>query len=194
MTSSALRPLTDEERQFVAANTGLVGHVVYRWYKLDGDEADDAIQDGMFGLIRAAQLYNPSLGFTFSTYAMAWIRQGIQRGRERREGRNWARARRRGDDYVPPVSLDQIHGDNDDMDLHGVVAGPDDPAQDALSSVTCDEISDRALRACLDDLDVAIVVGLAEGLTCAEIARRTGANRQTVMNRRNRLRTRCEAA
>lgn len=39
----------------------------------------DLIQEGNIGLMTAADKFNPSLGFKFSTYAMYWIKQAITR-------------------------------------------------------------------------------------------------------------------
>jgi RNA polymerase primary sigma factor len=41
---------------------------------------EDLFQHGVLGLIRAVELFDPNLGYKFSTYAMNWIRQAITRG------------------------------------------------------------------------------------------------------------------
>lgn len=43
-------------------------------------ELNDLFQFGCLGLIRACELYDPSRGYRFSTYAYRWIQQKINRG------------------------------------------------------------------------------------------------------------------
>lgn len=57
-------------------NIGLVISIARR-YK--NQYTEDLVGEGIFGLDRAITLFNPELGFEFSTYATHWIREAIGR-------------------------------------------------------------------------------------------------------------------
>jgi RNA polymerase primary sigma factor len=72
-------------RKFIESNLRLVVHVAKRYGQIgDPEFLMDLIQEGNLGLFRAVDRFDPERGHRFSTYAMYWIRQAIQRALTRR--------------------------------------------------------------------------------------------------------------
>ena len=67
------------KERLINSNLRLVVHVA-RKYQGQGLSMGDLVQEGMLGLIRAAEKFDWRKGFRFSTYATIWIRQALQRG------------------------------------------------------------------------------------------------------------------
>lgn len=186
--------LTDEQRDRVEANMALV-HWHLQRARVRADEYDDRLQDGMLGLIRAAQKYEPGRGFTFATYAMFWIRQAIPKGRGVEQGRSHRSAAHAGVDYNPPLSLDLEYADSGDTLGRSLAVDARVEARGVARALVA-EIEDLARRWQLDDIDRAV---LAELLTASveawrtrerAVAARVGRSQECIRRRRVRLQDR----
>lgn len=69
--------------RFVNANLRLVVTLARKFQRVMASTldltAEDLLQEGMFGLMRAVEKYDPERGYKFSTYAYWWIRQSMSR-------------------------------------------------------------------------------------------------------------------
>ena len=70
--------LKNRRQRMISANTGLVAFVAHK-YKTACLSFDDLMQEGLVGLIKAVDRFDPERGICFSTYAIYWIRQAISR-------------------------------------------------------------------------------------------------------------------
>lgn len=180
-----VEPLTDDQRALVTANTRLVPFFLNRLGDpMDGSTEDD-IQDGMFGLMLAAQSWDASKG-TFSNYSLRAIRWHIQRGRYLRGGVSYRYAARRRQWYRQPDSLDapiRTGPDNDESPLtlgDRLVDEPQEPS-------TAHERAEQLLAA-FTDRDRMVVL-----LPSSEAADVLGIKQSSVLRQRHRLYDRLRA-
>ena len=70
----------DAKDELICSNLRLVVSIAKKYAKVTKTLSFlDLIQEGNCGLMKAADKYDPDLGFRFSTYATWWIRQAITR-------------------------------------------------------------------------------------------------------------------
>lgn len=80
----AMRMLSAQTAQerIVESNVGLIVLMARRYHPVamfGGTLTTDIIQEGSLALLRAAETFDPKLGYRFSTYAGWWVRDRVQR-------------------------------------------------------------------------------------------------------------------
>jgi RNA polymerase sigma-B factor len=71
-------PSTALRNQLVQMNLGLVRKEAHRWVHNSGENFEDLLQVGCFGLIQAIERFDPTKGSAFSSFAVPYIRGEIQ--------------------------------------------------------------------------------------------------------------------
>lgn len=164
---------------------GLVGFVLRR-RQTPTHRWDDEFQDGLLGLMRAAQKFEPARGFRFSTYAMAWIKQGIQRGEGNVNGVSYRYARSHHEEWEEPLSGDaEVPGT--DFTFNELLVSPSNVENNAVENVTADDTWQMLHACCKDDFDHALLDSLLDGDSLSDIGRRGPLTAQAVKQRRDRI-------
>ena len=63
--------------ELIKTNMKLIENIALKSIQTTSLTKSDLIQEGIFGLVKALEKFNPSLGFKFSTYASWWIKQAM---------------------------------------------------------------------------------------------------------------------
>lgn len=77
-TRKAQKGQAEFRQKMIVSNLRLVVRVARNYIK-SGMPLLDLIEEGNMGLIRAVEKFDPERGFRFSTYAIWWIRQSVER-------------------------------------------------------------------------------------------------------------------
>lgn len=113
-----LRRFVSEYRRakqlLVTANMGLVHAVVKSQHSRKmGVAYEELVQEGSLGLLRAAELFDPSRGLRFSTYATIWIKGTLSNSHvvepitlPQREKSKWNKIRKAHDDLATELDRD----------------------------------------------------------------------------------------
>lgn len=161
--------MEDHVRERVEANLGLVHWTINRYYRRLADD-DDVLQAGRLGLIRAAEKFDPELGFAFGTYAPNWIRSFI--GKHLNGDRPDAKKRQ-----GTVISLDMMLGDDGTLALSDII--PDETI-DLERDAERDDLRQRMkdFVASLGERDRVIVRELLRGRSLTDAATKLGVTPQ----------------
>jgi RNA polymerase primary sigma factor len=177
----------------VTAHGGLIGRIVHKYKGAIGGclEWEDLFQAGWLGLYRAAERFDSSRGFAFSTYANYWIRHFIQRAimNERRTVRVPVHAQNsaRQDGYRIPYDALSLDAPLDSADSGSAtwvdfMQSESDPSGDAEQSDLADRVGAAVER--LGEKDRRIVKGrFWRDRTLGEIGDDMGVSRERVRQR-----------
>ncbi len=189
----------DARNLLVVKNKGLVHMVAAN--SRGTSRFPDIVSEGMIGLIRACETFDPSRGIKFSTYAVSWIFAKIQRyvhnlNRQDnprindggtlydvdewavREGRNGRRRRR-----APLLSTDEMVYDGEHGYESGATYGDGIPSNDDTPDVAYDrELTRTMMREVVEE----VLTKVAEGRSDSdpEITKRNAARARAVVERR----------
>lgn len=103
---------TEVRNLLVQKNMGLVYKVAHQLAAQCREPYDDLAQIGALGLIRAIERFDPERGYSFSSFAMPYVRGEIQhylrdRGHTVRLPRRWMELERRGHRFARQFSQEQ---------------------------------------------------------------------------------------
>ena len=166
-----MRPLNDSERQLVMENKGLVFSIAYRMVrtgKLLPNLLEDAISEGMIGLMRAAVFFDPANGYKFSTLATLAIHRQICNFIEKEINQT----------KLTVTSLDKPNDGRDGETIGELLPARDDVESDAVNWLNDQvaQISKNHPKA----MHIETLIEYVNGRNIREIAEERGVSKQRI--------------
>lgn len=185
-----LRPVAERNR-LIEDNVGLAYGLAWGLaprYRSRGLTDDEVLSSCLFAMIRAAELWDPATGFKFSTYATTCMYRQVQSDADesrpiRVPAYKLHGARKR----LTPFgySWHSLTCDDEDGRSNEIYAAPA-ADQDFIDAAEEDALVERLL-ATLDAEDRSIVEDWMNDVPGTETAKRLGARKQNVYQRRDRV-------
>ncbi|UED76083.1 sigma-70 family RNA polymerase sigma factor [Brevibacillus sp. DP1.3A] len=153
--------LSTDVDTLVQKHLRFVHHILKRYYPPAGYDYDDLFQIGCIGLVKAAQKFDPTLGFKFTSFAGHWIENEL-----RKTIRLEMAVKRTGE----VVSMDW-ESEGEDGSLLDLLATYDSVEEEVEAKWMCSELIRQ---------EPAITMLALEGYTQKEIGRKLGMSQVNV--------------
>jgi hypothetical protein len=177
------RSLSPGQAAMVEANLDLIARVVRKYFpRTHRDEFDDRVSDGFFGLVRAAETFDPDHGTPFRGYASQCIRSAVRAGLERFSGISYRQDRT---GFRRPLSLDEPISEDGRTRGDGLADGPLFSTE--VPYTVDSEAQYFAYAACRTAADVALVSAIEDGLSLSQAAEHLGVAYAAIRQQKKRL-------
>ncbi|MCI8474572.1 MAG: sigma-70 family RNA polymerase sigma factor [Oscillospiraceae bacterium] len=168
--------------EHLAARYSRLVRICARPYFLAGGDSEDLIQEGMIGLLSAIRGFQPDRGSTFRTYAEICIRHRLYSAVKSAAGGKHSPLNQ-------SVSIDSsLFEEVSSSYSYGERSLPAGDPEDMLISREDREIQLKGLREKLSGYEKIILDFYLDGLSCQEIAQKTGKTFKSVDNAVQRIR------
>lgn len=170
---------TQYKEQLCQQNEKFIRARAQRWLSTDGSnhrrDIEDLAQDGFIGLLRAADSFDASQGFSFLTYAAYWVDQSIRRG--------LTNGRARADILLSAGSLDEPLKDDEDGGSRIDIL-QDAEALDPAAYDDTGEVLRRAVSRLPEEQREAVSLFYFDGLTLKQAGAVCGVDLSTISQRK----------
>lgn len=166
-------PMTPEQQKLAADNCNLI----YAYINRENLDFEEWYGELAFALCRAAQIYDPSFGVTFSTLAWNCFMRRVKRVR-------WLACRSKRN-LMQCVSLTWRTEEGDELQID--LPDEEDPYEEIDSRVAAENWTHN-MRPHLRKKDPELLGYVLEGHTIAEVSRKLGVSRQAIDYRVHRIR------